>query len=104
MKHKINDVATTLVEKLEDKYTDENFYGELQDLYDEFEYEITKYCKTIYPEGETTIWDYDPEYDNMDLEEKVQDILEYICGKTVLDANMCTLNDVLLITVVTKGV
>lgn len=103
MIHKINDYASMLIDKLEQIYTEDDFDGELQELYEEYEDKMTKYCQKIYPGCDVCIWDYDAEYDNCDLEEKLQDILEYLCGKTVLDANMSTLQDVLMITVATKG-
>lgn len=100
--HKINDFAYTLIDKLEQMYIEDDFDGELQDLFEEYEDKITKHCKELYPNGDVCIWDYDPEYDNCNLEEKLQDILEYLNGKTLLDSNMSTLEDVLMITVVTK--
>lgn len=99
--HKLNDYASMLVDKLEQMNAEDEF-RELQEMYETYEDSMTLHCKEIYPNCDVCIWDYDAEYDNCDLEEKLQDILEYLCGKTVLDANMSTLQDVLMITLVTK--
>lgn len=102
MKHKLNEYASQLIDRLEDMDANDEF-RELQEMYETYEDSLTLYCKKIYPNCDVCIWDYDEDYDTDTLQDKLEDILEYISGKTVLDANMMTLRDVLMITVVTKG-
>ena len=99
MKHKLNKYASDLVDSLEDMDQRDEF-RELQEMYDTFEDSMALHCEKIYPGCDVTTWNYDEDYD--DWEEKIQDILDYICGRTVLDCNMITLRDVLMITIVTK--
>lgn len=99
MKHKLNKYASDLVDTLEDMDQRDEF-RELQEMYDTFEDSMALHCAKTYPGCDVTTWNYDEDYD--DWEEKIQDILDYICGRTVLDCNMITLRDVLMITIVTK--
>ena len=75
--HKLNDYASMLVDKLEQMYMEEDFDGELQELYEEYEDKMTKYCQKLYPDCDVCIWDYDAEYDNCDLEEKLQEYIDW---------------------------
>ena len=101
MMHKINDISSILVDKLELMDNNNEFRDGLQEMIETYEDSMDIECKKIYPDADVVSWTFDYDYD--DWEKLIADIIDYLCGKTLIDANINSIRDVITITLVTKG-
>lgn len=97
--HKLNNLSVLLADRVLQMSNSDEF-RDTDEMYQTYADSMKIQSELIYPDSNATVYKYDGDYD--DAMETIQTILENICGKVVVDANINSINDVIMATIITK--